>query len=91
MKTGVTIINTARGAVINETDTIHMLKAGQVGALGLDTFAVEPLPPESPLRHVPNVILSPHIGGVTQEAYIAMGVAAAKNVLSVLASEPIPT
>ena len=54
-------------------------------AAGLDSFAVEPMAAPHPFHGEPNIILSPHIGGVTGDAYVNMGVGAAKNVLAVLA------
>ena len=53
-------------------------------ATGLDSFAVEPMTAGHPFHHQPNFILSPHIGGVTGDAYVNMGVGAAKNVLDVV-------
>jgi D-3-phosphoglycerate dehydrogenase len=55
-----------------------------VMSAGLDSFAVEPMTPEHPFQNEKGFVLSPHIGGVTGDAYVNMGVAAAKNVLDVL-------
>jgi D-3-phosphoglycerate dehydrogenase len=52
---------------------------------GLDSFAVEPMAPGHPFQGEKNIVLSPHIGGVTSDAYVNMGVGAAKNLLQVLA------
>jgi phosphoglycerate dehydrogenase-like enzyme len=63
MQQGATLINTARGAVVNESEMIEVLRRrGDLSAL-LDVTAVEPLPAESPLYDLPNVILTPHIAG----------------------------
>ena len=56
----------------------------QVSSAGLDSFAVEPITRGHPFQGDDRMVLSPHIGGVTADAYVKMGVAAAKNVLAVL-------
>jgi D-3-phosphoglycerate dehydrogenase len=78
--------NTARGGLVDEDALLAALRSGQAAAAGLDSFAVEPLPAEHPFRAEPRIVLSPHIGGVTADAYVAMGVGAAKNVLASLAA-----
>jgi D-3-phosphoglycerate dehydrogenase len=86
-KKGVVIVNTARGGLINETDLLAALQAGQVASAGLDSFHVEPMTSGHPFQGAPNLVLSPHIGGVTSDAYVNMGVAAAKNALEVIARQ----
>lgn len=83
-KKGVIIVNTARGGLIDETAMLDAVRSGQVGCAGLDSFAVEPMSESHPFHGETRLILSPHIGGVTADAYVKMGVAAAKNVLEVL-------
>ncbi len=73
MKKGVRIVNCARGELVNEAELAAALKEGKVAAAALDVFAEEP-PENSPLLHLPNVILTPHIGGSTFEAQEAVGV-----------------
>ena len=63
MKTDAFFINTSRGAVVDETALIKALDQKRIGGAGLDVFATEPLPAESPLRKLDNVILSPHMAG----------------------------
>ena len=63
MKNDVFFINTSRGAVVNEATLIESLQKKQIGGAGLDVFDTEPLPAESPLRKLDNVILSPHSAG----------------------------
>ncbi|HET6829369.1 MAG TPA: NAD(P)-dependent oxidoreductase [Ramlibacter sp.] len=87
-KRGVLLVNTARGGLVDEAALLQALRSGQVAAAGLDSFAVEPMTVPHPFHGEPNVILSPHIGGVTVDAYVNMGVAAARNVLAVLADAP---
>jgi D-3-phosphoglycerate dehydrogenase / 2-oxoglutarate reductase len=83
-KPGVLLVNTARGGLIDEAALLDALASGQVAAAGLDSFAVEPMSNPHPFHNVPQLVLSPHIGGVTGDAYINMGVGAARNVLEVL-------
>ncbi|HSX93495.1 MAG TPA: NAD(P)-dependent oxidoreductase [Hydrogenophaga sp.] len=83
-KPGVIVVNTARGGLIDEAALLDAVRSGQVACAGLDSFAVEPMTAGHPFHGEERIILSPHIGGVTSDAYIKMGVAAAENVLSVL-------
>lgn len=84
-KPGVVIVNTARGGLINEADLLAAVQSGQVASAGLDSFAVEPMTAGHPFQGQERIVLSPHIGGVTGDAYVNMGVGAAKNLLAVLA------
>lgn len=84
-KKGVIVVNTARGGLINEADLLQAVNSGQVAMAALDSFAVEPMTVPHPFHGVANILLSPHIGGVTGDAYVNMGVGAARNVLDVLA------
>ncbi len=84
-KKGVILVNTARGGLVNEADLLAAVNSGQVAMAALDSFAVEPMTAPHPFPGVANILLSPHIGGVTSDAYVNMGVGAAKNVLEVLA------
>lgn len=72
MKPSACIINTSRGGVINEPDLIAALQEGKILGAGLDTFAVEPLPQESPLLKMDNVVTTPHCGGNTVDNDINM-------------------
>ena len=83
-KKGVIIVNTARGGLIDEPALLAAIRSGQVGSAGLDSFAVEPMTAPHPFHGEARITLSPHIGGVTADAYVKMGVAAAKNALAVL-------
>ncbi len=84
-KKGVIVVNTARGGLIDEAALLAAVQSGQVRAAGLDSFAVEPMVAGHPFQHQPGFILSPHIGGVTSDAYVNMGLGAARNALAVLA------
>lgn len=84
MRDGAILVNTGRGGLIDDEALLSALAAGKLRAAGLDAFTTEPLVGEHPFRSVPNVILTPHVGGVSADAYVKMGTAAAKNVLGVL-------
>ena len=83
-KRGVIVVNTARGGLIDEGALLAAVRSGQVFMAGLDSFAVEPMTAGHPFQGEKNIVLSPHIGGVTSDAYVNMGVGAAKNLLQVL-------
>ncbi len=87
-KRGVIVVNTARGGLIDEAALLDAVRARQVMAAGLDSFAVEPMAAGHPFQREPHFVLSPHIGGVTSDAYVNMGVGAAQNLLAVLAKAP---
>ena len=83
-KKGVIVVNTARGGLIDEPALLAAVQSGQVASAGLDSFAVEPMTAPHPFHGEKRIVLSPHIGGVTSDAYVKMGVAAAQNTLNVL-------
>ena len=68
MKPGVRIVNAARGEIIEEKDLIAALESKKIAAAALDVFCEEPLPADHPLRKLPNVVLTPHLGASTKEA-----------------------
>jgi D-3-phosphoglycerate dehydrogenase / 2-oxoglutarate reductase len=84
VRNGAILVNTARGGLIDEDALVEALQSGRLSAVGLDTFSEEPPGEDLPLRNLPSVIMTPHIGGVTGDAYRNMGVAAAKNILAEL-------
>ncbi len=69
MKPDAALINTSRGPVVDQTALINALSRGTIAAAALDVFDQEPLPPDSPLLAVPNLLLTPHLGYVTRETY----------------------
>jgi D-3-phosphoglycerate dehydrogenase len=87
MKPSAYVVNTARGPLIDEVAIANALHAGQIAGAALDVFEREPLPASSPLRQAPNLILTPHIAGVTQQSRTAMVAMAVQNVARVLRGE----
>lgn len=85
-----TLINIARGSVVDEEAMIAALLDGRLGAAGLDVFAHEPHVPEA-LRTLPNVVLIPHQGSATREARAAMGQLALDNLAAFFAGKPLLT
>ncbi|KPF96826.1 3-phosphoglycerate dehydrogenase [Rhodopseudomonas sp. AAP120] len=83
------LINTARGGIVVEQALYDALLAGQLAGAGLDVFEVEPPPLGHKLFDLPNVIIAPHVAGVTREALDRMGEQTARNMLSVLDGAPI--
>ncbi|HEV7820966.1 MAG TPA: NAD(P)-dependent oxidoreductase, partial [Burkholderiales bacterium] len=81
MKPTAILINTSRGQVIDEAALIDALKNGRLAGAGLDTFAVEPTDPKNPLIFLDNVICTPHVSVLTEEAMARMGTAAANNIV----------
>ncbi|MGN7984880.1 NAD(P)-dependent oxidoreductase [Burkholderia sp. 22313] len=83
-KRGAILVNTARGGLIDEAALADALASGQLHSAGLDSFGVEPMTAPHPFQRIPNLILSPHIGGVSDAAYVNMGKGAAANLLAAL-------
>lgn len=69
MRPSAYLINIARGAIVDENALLTALREGWIAGAGLDTFAVEPLPPESPFWSLPNVFITPHCSGLTPQLY----------------------
>jgi len=84
MKKNAFLINTARGALLDEGALIEALQNKEIAGAGLDVFENEPLEKDSLLRNLDNVIITPHIAATTKEACENMATAAAKNVISIL-------
>ncbi|HMM51614.1 MAG TPA: hydroxyacid dehydrogenase [Burkholderiaceae bacterium] len=80
MKPGAVLINTARGGIVNEPALADALREGRLAGAALDVFDREPLPAGSPLAGTPNLILTPHIGGVTRESNIRVSTLIAQKV-----------
>ena len=84
MKPTAWIVNTARGAVVDETALIEALRDRRIAGAALDTFSSEPPGPNHPLFAVDSVVVSAHIGGFSRNSFRNMGVGAVENVLAVL-------
>jgi D-3-phosphoglycerate dehydrogenase len=88
MKSSAYLINTARGGIIDEAALHSALTEGTIAGAGLDVFDQEPPQPDDPIFNLPNVILAPHIAGVTLEAFDRMAVSTVQNMLDVLDGKP---
>lgn len=90
MKDGVILVNTARGGIVDEDALIAALSSGKVAAAGLDVFEDEPPSPDNPLLEFDQILLSPHIAGVTDGAAERMAVGSAQNILDFFAGKIDP-
>jgi len=86
MKSHAILVNTARGGVVDETALAAALRAGRVAGAALDVFEAEPLPPGSALAGCPNLLLTPHIAGVTSESNVRVSSLIAEKVAAALAA-----
>ena len=82
MKKSAIVISTARGGLVDEAALAHALQSGQIRAAGLDVFVDEPPAADNPLLKLDNVLLTPHIAGLTEECAIRMAEVSARNVLA---------
>jgi phosphoglycerate dehydrogenase-like enzyme len=83
------LINTSRGPIVDEQALVTALRTGAIAGAGLDVFDVEPLPVDHPLRTMPNTVLTPHIGYVTEQSYARIYSDAVEDVLAWLAGSPV--
>ena len=90
MRAHAVLVNTARGGLVDETALVAALREGRIEGAGLDVLDEEPPRADNPLLCSENVILSPHLAGVTAEAKVRMAIEAAENVLAALAGRLDP-
>lgn len=81
---GACVVNTARGGVLDEAELVALLRSGRLGGAALDVVATEPLPAGSHFEGVPNLVLSPHVAGITRDANHRASMLTAENVRLVL-------
>ena len=89
MKPSAYLVNTSRGEAIDEGALYRALKEKRIAGAALDSFTVEPLPDDSPLRGLDNVILTPHMVGHTQDVFASFPPAAVENITRILSGEPL--
>ena len=87
MKPNALLINVSRGPVVDDEALIEALRKGSIGGAALDVFATQPLPQNHPYFGFDNVIVTPHMAGITEESMMRMGVGAAGEALLVLANK----
>ncbi|WP_309228679.1 hydroxyacid dehydrogenase [Roseomonas sp. KE2513] len=85
MKGTAWLLNLARGPVVEGAALLEALRAGRIGGAALDVYDEQPLAPDHPLRALPNVILTPHVAGLSTEAVERMSTGAAEEVVRILA------
>jgi phosphoglycerate dehydrogenase-like enzyme len=89
MKPSAYLVNTSRGPIVEEAALVAALRAGTLAGAGLDVFDEEPLPLEHPFRQLPNVVITPHLGYVTEEGYRIFYGHALEDIQAHLRGEPV--
>jgi D-3-phosphoglycerate dehydrogenase len=90
LRRGACIVNVARGPVIDTDALVEALRSGHLGGAALDVFDPQPLPGGHPLWSMPNVLVTPHVAGITDDSMRRMGEGAARAVASLLRGELPP-
>ena len=89
MKRTAYLINTSRAAIVDQPALVQALREGWIAGAGVDVFAMEPPPPDDPLRSLPNVLATPHLGYVSQESYRTYYGQAVEDIVAYLAGSPM--
>ena len=90
MKPGAVLVNTARGGIVDEVALVEALRSGQLGAVGLDVYAREPVAADHPLLEFPNAVLMPHIGSASVRTRVRMADLAVENLVAGLQGRALP-
>ena len=90
MKPGALFINVARGDLVDPKALIDALQAGRIGGAGLDVFDPEPIPADSPILTMDNVILTPHVASASVPAVAKLRTSAAQTAARAVRGEPVP-
>jgi phosphoglycerate dehydrogenase-like enzyme len=88
MKKDAVLINTSRGGIVDEAALVEVAKRGHLAKIALDVYETEPLPADSPLRGLPNAVLTPHIIGQTKESWQTLPVAVVQNMVRPMENKP---
>jgi D-3-phosphoglycerate dehydrogenase len=89
MKPSAYLINTARGPIVDEAALLKALQEKRIAGAGIDTYSVEPLPVDNPYRKLDNVVLTPHLGYVTEQGYRAYYRDMVEDITAWLAGKPV--
>jgi phosphoglycerate dehydrogenase-like enzyme len=89
MRPSAYLVNTSRGPLIDEAAMIEAVRSGQLAGVGLDVYDTEPLPPDHPLRDLPNTVLTPHLGYVSAGTFDVFYRGIVEDIAAFLAGEPI--
>jgi phosphoglycerate dehydrogenase-like enzyme len=89
MKPSAYLVNTSRGPIVDAAALLAALRSRSIAGAGLDVYDVEPLPLSDPLRSAPNVVLTPHLGYVTDDAYQVFYGEAAQDIVAFAQGAPV--
>ena len=89
MKPTAYLVNTSRGPIVDEAALIRALREGTIAGAGLDVFEPEPLPADHPFRRLPNTVITPHLGYVTEETYRVFFGQAVEDIRAFLEGKPV--